>query len=142
MSLDYDPMSPRWRDDPFPTYRRLRDEAPVHFAPQANAWCVTRYDDVQQVLTDSETFSSRAMFTVLMAGGDEKPPLTWGGIKAMLRFALASRARPMAFMAARNLIASDGEIHTGMRAIVNRGFSPRRIAAWEPRIRELVDECL
>jgi len=142
MSLDYDPMSPRWRDDPYPVYRRLRDEAPVHFAPEANAWCVSRYDDVQSVLNDPETFSSRAMFTVLMAGGDEKPPLTWPGIKAMLRFAFASRVRPVAFIQARNLIASDGDVHTGMRAIVNRGFTPRRITAWEPRVRELVDQCL
>jgi cytochrome P450 len=142
MSLDYDPMSARWRDDPYPAYRQLRDEAPVHFAPQANAWCVTRYEDVQRVLTDPETFSSRAMFTVLMAGGDEKVPLSWSGIKAMLRFALASRVRPMAFMAARNLIASDGTVHTGMRAIVNRGFSPRRIASWEPRVRQIVAERL
>jgi cytochrome P450 len=50
--------------------------------------------------------------------------------------------RPLAFIQARNLIASDGDVHTGMRAIVNRGFSPRRIAAWEPRVRELVDLCL
>jgi cytochrome P450 len=142
MGLDYDPMSPRWRDDPYPAYRQLRREAPVHFAPETGAWCVTRYDDVQRVLTDPETFSSRAMFTVLMAGGDEKPPLSWAGLKAMLRFALASRVRPLAFVQARNLIASDGEVHTGMRAIVNRGFSPRRIAAWEPRIRELVDRCV
>lgn len=142
MSLDYDPMSPRWRDDPYPVYRRLRDEAPIHFAPEANAWCVSRYDDVQSVLNDPETFSSRAMFTVLMAGGDEKPPLTWPGIKAMLRFAFASRVRPVAFIQARNLIASDGDVHTGMRAIVNRGFTPRRITAWEPRVRELVDQCL
>jgi cytochrome P450 len=142
MGLDYDPISPRWRDDPYPVYRQLRDEAPVHFAPLANAWCVTRYDDVQRVLTDPETFSSRAMFTVLMAGGEENPPLSWGGIKAMLRFSLASRVRPMTFMQARNLIACDGDVHTGMRAIVNRGFSPRRITAWEPRVRELVDQCL
>jgi len=142
MSLDYDPMSERWHEDPYPAYRRLRDESPVHFAPETNAWCVSRYDDVQHVLNDPETFSSRAMFTVLMSGGDERPPLTWPGIKAMLRFALAARARPLAFIQARNLIASDGAVHTGMRAIVNRGFTPRRIAAWEPRVRELAQQCL
>jgi len=29
-SLDYDPISPRWRENPYPMYRRLHDEAPVH----------------------------------------------------------------------------------------------------------------
>ncbi len=143
MSLDYDPMSPRWRDDPYPSYRALRDQAPVHWAEGANAFCVSRYDDVQQVLNDPERFSSRAMFTVLMNGGEEEmPPLTWRNLKALARFTLASRSMPGAFLKARNLIASDGEVHTSMRSIVNRGFTPRRVRDWEPRIRQLVGESM
>ncbi|MGH0032447.1 MAG: cytochrome P450 [Myxococcota bacterium] len=143
MALDYDPMSPRWRDDPYPVYRRLRDEAPVLWAPEANAFCVSRYDDVQAVLNDPETFSSRAMFTVLMNGGMEgSPPLSWQSIKALVRFIWAMRGHPNAFLNGRNLIASDGDVHTGMRGIVNRGFTPRRVRDWEPRIRALADECM
>ena len=143
MSVDYDPMSERFRDDPYPVYRRLRDESPVHWAPEAKAFCVSRYDDVQQVLNDPETFSSRAMFTVIMNGGMEgMPPLTWKSFKSLIRLTWASRARPGTFLSARNLIASDGAVHTGMRGIVNRGFTPRRVREWEPRVRELVDECM
>ncbi len=143
MSLEYDPMSPRWRDDPYPTYRALRDEAPVHWSEASRCFCVSRYDDVQRVLNDPETFSSRAMFTVLMNGGEEKlPRLSWKAIKSLARFMLASRALPTAFVNARNLIASDGPLHNSMRSIVNRGFTPRRILAWEPRIREIVAECM
>ena len=143
MSLDYDPMSARWRDDPYPIYRRLRDEAPVHWAPESKTFCVSRYDDVQRVLNDPETFSSRAMFTVIMNGGHEAmPPLGWGALKAMVRLTIGSRTLPSSFMKGRNLIASDGAVHTQMRAIVNRGFSPRRIRDWEPRIRQVVDACM
>jgi cytochrome P450 len=143
MSLDYDPMSARWRDDPYPMYRRLRDEAPVHWAPGANAFCVSRYEDVQRVLNEPETFSSRAMFTVIMNGGqDAMPPLRWGALKAIVRLTIGSRALPHKFMNGRNLIAADGAVHSGMRAIVNRGFSPRRIRDWEPRVRELVESCM
>lgn len=82
MSPEYDPMSPRWRDDPYPTYRMLRDEAPVHWSEESRTFCVSRYDDVQHVLNDTETFSSRAMFTVLMNGGEEAmPPLNWKSLK-------------------------------------------------------------
>jgi cytochrome P450 len=48
---------------------------------------------------------------------------------------------PASFARAHNLIAEDGESHAAMRAIVNRGFTPRRIAEWEPRIRQIVAEC-
>ena len=143
MALDYDPMSPRWRDDPYPVYRRLRDEAPVHWAPEARSFCVSRYDDVQQVLNDPETFSSKAMFTVLMNGGEETtPPLTLRSLGQLVRFVIASRANPGAFLAARNLISADGDVHTAMRAIVNRGFTPRRVRDWEPRVRSLVAACM
>ena len=42
----------------------------------------------------------------------------------------------------RNLIGTDPPFHDVLRRVVNRGFTPRRIAAWEPRIRELVAECM
>jgi cytochrome P450 len=136
-------MSPRWRDDPYPIYRRLRDEAPVHFASESRCYCVSRYDDVQQVLRSPEIFSSRAMFTVLMMRGEEqRPPLDWPTLKFLVRFALAARTWPFAFATARNLIAEDGAVHTTLRGIVNRGFTPRRVQEWEPRVRELVTQCM
>jgi cytochrome P450 len=143
MTLAFDPFSPDWREDPYPTYRRLRDEAPVHHSPARGVYSVTRYDDVMTVLNDPGTFSSRAMFTMLMNGGSEKlPPLSWKTIRFIAGIALRGRLNPLTFATARNLIAEDGNGHATMRAIVNRGFTPRRIAAWENRARDLVDECL
>lgn len=141
--LEYDPLSTRWRDDPYPAYARLREEAPVHYSPESDTYSVARYDDVMHVLRTPEVFSSRAMFTMLMnRGQDGPPPLTLGSIGFILRFLARTRTNPLRIINTRNLIAEDGAPHTAMRSIVNRGFSPRRIAAWEPRVRELVEECM
>ena len=140
MTADHDPLSPAWRDDPYPCYRVLRDSAPVQWSPSTNAFCVSRYDDVMFVLRNPELFSSRAMFTFLMNQGNEgRPPLTWKSVRFLARFVWRVRLNPLEFTTARNLIAEDGESHTAMRAIVNRGFTPRRISALEPRLRALAE---
>ncbi len=142
MSSELDPFAPAWRDDPYPLYRELRDHAPVHHVESLDAWCVSRFDDVQRVLKDPERFSSRAMFSLLMNNGSDGLDLSWGGIRLALRMLFKLRMSPWAFARSRILIASDGERHSSMRSIVNRGFTPRRIAGWEARVQELVDECL
>ena len=143
MISDYDPGLPQWREDPYPHYRRLRDEAPVHFAKDTGVWCVSRYDDVMFVLNNPEIFSSRAMFSFLMNQGREgRPPISLPMLSFVARFAWKTRLNPFEFATARNLIAEDGQRHGAMRNIVNRGFTPRRIAAWEARARELVSEAI
>jgi len=143
MPLPYDPFRAEFRADPYPHYRALRDEAPVHFAPEANVWCVSRYDDVQAVLRRDDVFSSRAMFTMLMNNGqDGMPRLSWRVLRFVGLLFLRTRLNPFTFATARNLIAEDGERHKGMREIVNRGFTPRRIASWEKRAYEIVEACL
>jgi cytochrome P450 len=141
--VEYEPFEARWREDPYPVYRQLRDESPVHWAPRSKVWCVSRYEDALEVLKQTETFSSRAMFSVLMNGGSEEmPPLRWTAVKMLTRYAWRTRMNPLGFPTARNLIVEDPPVHDALRSIVNRGFSPRRIESWEPRIRELVDELL
>jgi len=141
MPADFDPLSPRWRTDPYPAYRELRNTAPVHRAPNSGVYCVSRHADVVQVLSTPEIFSSRAMFTMLMNGGREKgPPLSLELLRFVVRYALHTGMNPFAFPKARNLIAEDPPVHGPLRNAVNRGFTPRRIADWEPRIRELVAE--
>jgi cytochrome P450 len=143
MDPQYDPCRPEWRDDPYPHYRELRDTAPVYFAPSTRAWCVSRYDDVMFVLRSPELFSSRAMFTFLMNQGREgPPPLSFAMLRFLVRFLWRTRLNPLEFTTARNLIAEDGERHSAMRAIVNRGFTPRRVADWEERARALVAEAM
>ena len=143
MTLRFEPFDPALRSDPYGAYRRLRDEAPVHFAPEANVWCVSRYDDVLQVLKEHETFSSHGMRIMLMQGGVEGPPdLSWRVIRFIGLVALKARMHPKHFGTARGLIMEDGADHAEMRTIVNRGFTPRGIASLEPRIREVAAQCV
>ncbi len=141
--IRYEPFRPEFSSDPYPHYRELRAHAPVHFAPEAHVWCVSRYEDVQAVLRADDVFSSRAMFTMIMNNGKEgAPPLSWAAIRFLVSLFARTRLNPLTFANARNLIAEDGERHTSLRAVVNRGFTPRRVAAWEKRAREVADECL
>jgi cytochrome P450 len=143
MTVEFEPFEAAGRDDPYTTYRALRDEAPVHFAPRSQVWCVSRYEDVLAVLRDTESFSSRAMFSVLMNGGsDAAPPLSARMLWLSAQFAWRTRLNPLGFVRGRNLIASDPPQHDALRHIVNRGFAPRRIGALEARIHQLVRELL
>ena len=67
MTLAYDPLAPEQWQDPYPSYRQLRDAAPVHYSPASQVWCVSRFDDVTRVLRSPEIFSSQAAFDVLFS---------------------------------------------------------------------------
>ena len=140
MSVDYEPFDIRFQQDPYPVYAALREHDPVHWAPNAEAFCVSRYDDAVHVLKHPELFSSSAMKDVLMNAD-------MGGFNArhvffLLKFLLRTRINPIQMQKTGNLVTLDPPRHDAMRSIVNRGFSPRRIAAWEPRARQIVAEQL
>jgi cytochrome P450 len=140
--VEFDLFSPAWREEPYPKYRELRDHAPVHRSDDSGLVCVSRYEDVLAVLRDHDTFSSGAMLTQLMLGGEKKPPLTPRSLWFAARLLWKARVNPFALPRVPSLIAADGDRHSGLRAIVNRGFTPRQIAAWETRARAIVNECL
>jgi cytochrome P450 len=143
MTPGYEPFSAAVREDPYPVYARLREHAPLHWAEQAQAWCVSRYADVQAVLRSAEDFSSDAMRTMLVGGRPGQDPTSDpAAVQRLLAFAQALPFSAQELLASRNLISEDPPRHGVLRAIVNRGFTPRRIAAWEPRMRAIVGECL
>ncbi len=57
-TIDFDPLAPEQRENPFPLLDLARREQPVFYAAQFDLWVVTRYDDVLTVLKDHRTFSS------------------------------------------------------------------------------------
>jgi cytochrome P450 len=57
--LMYSPFSKAIFDDPYPVYRRLRDEAPVYRDPEHRWWVLSRFDDVAGALRDWGTYSSK-----------------------------------------------------------------------------------
>jgi cytochrome P450 len=143
MDVGYEPFSDAVREDPYPVYAALRERAPVYWAEQAQAWCVSRYADVLHLLKSPELFSSSAMRTMLLGAKPGLNPMQ--DPQAMQRAMAITQALPFGLeelIASRNLISEDAARHAPLRSVVNRGFTPRRIAAWEPRMREIVRECL
>jgi uncharacterized protein (TIGR02246 family) len=118
----YSPLDPTVRRNPYPYYAALRRDAPVYEVPGMGLWAVARHADVMSVLKRPELFSSAAM-----AAAAQRPT----------HFAPAERQPDMPPADASSLIGSDPPLHTRLRSIVNRGFTPRRIAALETRIREI-----
>jgi cytochrome P450 len=138
--VDWNPYSDRWRDDPYPMYRELRDRAPLHFSPESNTFTVSRYDDVVAVLKQTDVFSSKTR------GGQMESAVSDLSVAAklqlLLRFVSRMRATPWTMRRSRMLIQEDGAVHLRMRDLVNRGFTPRQIQRLEPRIHALVAGCL
>jgi cytochrome P450 len=134
----YEPFSDAVREDPYPYYAALRAEAPVYWAEEAEAWCVSRYDDVQFILRNPELFSSDAMRTMLMGARPGVNPLEDPDTMARALALTQALAFPLEeLMGARQLLSEDPPRHAEIRNLVNRGFTPRLIAMWEPRVREL-----
>jgi cytochrome P450 len=114
MSVHYDPFSYEIHENPYPVYKRLRDEAPAYFDAEHGFWALSRYDDVRTALLDHATYCSGQGFTLEDIGD----------------FAL-----PM-------LLGMDPPDHTRLRATINRALTPRRVAALEQPVRELACELL
>lgn len=119
---DFDPFAPETVECPFRLHAALRREAPAHLLPGAGYFVVSRYQDCRRAALDPETFSSNLIGVLLkdMATGPLFFDLPPGG------------ARPVDVLA-----TADAPTHTRQRKLVNRAFSPRRVAALESRIREL-----
>jgi cytochrome P450 len=113
VELVYSPYDYAIHDDPYPTYARLRDEAPVYRNVERDFWALSRHADVVAAFRDTERFSS--------ANGVSLEPTATG----------PQASRSMSFL------AMDPPRHGRMRSLVSRGFTPARVAHLEPHILEL-----
>jgi cytochrome P450 len=123
--MRYDPFDPAIVGDPYPVYEWLRDEAPVHWAPDTGTYVISRYDDVAAALADADSYSSDAMRGVLLG-----QPTGTGQQRLPREEAMGT------------LVAVDPPAHSELRRIVNRGFTPKHISGWRDRVTELVDELM
>ena len=58
VQIRYDPFDASILNDPYPTYRSLRDTAPVYRAEESHTWVLSRHADVQAAALDHGTYSS------------------------------------------------------------------------------------
>ncbi len=112
--LEYDPFSYAMHEDPYPTYARLRREAPAYYHPRMGFWALSRFADVQAAIQDWETYSS--------AGG--------------VSLEASSGAAPAM------IISMDPPRQMKLRRLVSKVFTPRRVALLEPQVRALATRYL
>ena len=101
------------QDDPYPYYRRLRDEDPAHYSPEADLWVLSRYDDCHAAFSDWRTWSSASRGNLI----NDLPERV-----------------------GKSLGTSDPPHHTFARGLVNRAFTPRTVARLEPKVRALAHD--
>lgn len=111
--LAFDPYDYDFHEDPYPTYRRLRDEAPVHHAVGDDIWVISRHADVFEALRNDEVFSNRM--------GVSLDATAWS----------PDAHRVMSFL------GLDGAEQSRVRKLVSAAFTPRRVRELTPEVESL-----
>jgi cytochrome P450 len=118
--VEFNPLLPEFRADPYPFYARLRAEDPVHKSTLTGAWVLSRYADVATVLRDSRFGRANAeeFWRERFGPGPTHDTFTkW-------------------------MLFRDPPDHTRLRTLVNKAFTPRMIEGLRPRVQQIVDELL
>ena len=116
--MEFNPLSPDFFDDPYDTYRWLRDDAPCYHNEQYGFWALSRFDDVVAAHRDWRTFSSTHGPTLDMLTDPENP------------------------FEGSSIIQMDPPQHERLRKLVSRAFTPRAMTRMEPIAREVITRYL
>jgi cytochrome P450 len=113
----YDPFDFQIDDDPYPTWRRLREEAPLYYNDKHDFYALSRFDDVSRELPNWQTYrSGRGTTMDIIKSGLEVPP----GV----------------------ILFEDPPLHDLHRRLLSKVFTPRRMEAIEPLTRQLCERAL
>ncbi|HTW31422.1 MAG TPA: hypothetical protein VMD76_07070, partial [Candidatus Sulfotelmatobacter sp.] len=118
----YHLLDPEILANPYPLFRRLREEDPVHWDPYLHAWVVTRYADVVKVLLEFSAERTPTPERLAEMGLQELSPIAGVMVKQML------------FL--------DPPMHTRIRSLASFAFTPQRVAVLRQHIREIVSALL
>jgi len=114
VTVQFSPYAYDIHENPYPTYKRLRDEAPAYHNAELGFWALSRFADVFDAMQDWQTFSSAAGVS-LEKSTAMTPPM---------------------------IIAMDPPRQVRLRRLISLAFTPRRIAMLEPKVRDLTVEYL
>ncbi len=115
--LSYDPFAEAVIKDPYPFYKRLRDEAPAYYLPKYDCWALSRFEDIWTVSSDTEGFTA-----------------TKGTAPAQV----LTKDQPVTPM----LNSMDPPEHSKLRAVVRQCFLPKHLREIEPVVRRLFESLL
>ncbi len=118
----YHLLDPEVLANPYPLYRRLRTEDPVHWDPYLHAWVVTRYSDV---------------VTVLLRFSADRTPTP-----EQLESMGLSKLSPIAAVMVKQMLFMDAPAHTRLRALASYAFNPNRVAVLRSHIQEICNKLI
>ena len=122
----YNPLNPDQSQNPFGIYERSRQEQPVFFSSIYQMWVVTKYQDVLQILKDTDTFSSLGIITV---NRENFPP------EVVVELAKGFPQVP-------GMTDNDPPQHDRVRGLFGKAFSQRIVAAMEPHISAIANSMI
>jgi len=119
---DYDPRVADHVEDPWPILAQARDEQPVFYMPEVDMWCVTRHEDVRDMLRDTATFTSASAIHMVNPVPDEVtiPP-------------------GCPYPELENVAQFDPPVHTRLRKLMQPAFTPRRVGHRTDEIEAIAD---
>ncbi|MDN5854531.1 MAG: cytochrome P450 [Actinomycetia bacterium] len=116
-AVDFNPLSPQFQQEPHGPYRRMRDEAPVHFLDAIGAWGLFRHEDCLHTLKHPEQFSARDFMKNAFGEFDPVPETLC-------------------------MIALDPPDHTRVRKLANRAFTPAVIRGMKNDVEAVISGLL
>lgn len=121
-TLDYRPEDADFLADPYPMYRRMRDEDPCHWSPRLKAWVLTRYDDVKRTCLNAGMSSDRLrpFFASMPTPEQER-------IRDIIRYLSAW------------MVFRDAPDHTRLRKLTSTVFNVKSMHAMRPDVEEIAD---
>lgn len=126
-SLQIDLLDPGFKSNPYPTYAALRSDAPavrLTLPDGRDAWLLTRYSDVEAVLTDRDRFSTRSFLG--QVDGPELPP----------------EVRQVYMLFNEIMLGKDPPEHTRLRKLVQKAFTTRMVEGLRPNVRKITERLL
>lgn len=121
LSEHFDPFHDPYLADPYPFFAQVRETTPIFYSPDLNHWVVTRYNDIRFIFQTPKLFSAANAL-------DPIQPVCPAAAHALAE----GNFRPVP-----TLTNTDPPAHTRARRLANVAFTPRRVAAMEPFVREL-----
>jgi len=125
MTFDFDPYDATVMADPYPSYRYLRDEDPIHYSNILRSWILTRYEDVRVSLNDPRLSADRISPYLARLSLDER-----------------EKVKTVGPLLQKWAVFMDPPDHTRMRKLLNHGFTSTALVKLQPKVEAIVEEMI
>ena len=114
------------RSNPYPFYKQLREQDPVHWDEEMGFWVLTRYEEIASLYTDDRFSRAQGLMRGFEKLSRENQKI----------------AQPVYHSFSKTVFYADPPYHTHLRSLMNYAFTPRRVEQLRPYVQKIVDELL